>query len=127
MFLRIDSGIPRDKTANGRSGDDEAATIVIFAETPGTKSLLRIEQPRQRLAIAVRVRADIGPGEPATVEQARVILAVGEHHVPGPDQSGDRPGVGGEARGKDQGGLGPLEGSQAPLQFCVVGSSVWNR
>ena len=56
------------------------------------------QQAVERLPVAVGIDPDVGPREPAAVQQAGVVLAVGEDDVAGPDQGGDRADVGGEAR-----------------------------
>ena len=45
--------------------------------------------PPSRSPVAVRIDADVGPRQPAAVEQAGVVLAVAEDDVAGPDQGGD--------------------------------------
>jgi hypothetical protein len=77
----------------------------------------------QRLAdggrVGVRDDADLGPGEPATVDQRGVVGAVRDDQGAAPAQRGDRGEVGGVAGGEDQGGLEAAELREFRLQFGV--------
>jgi len=90
-------------------GDDQAATVAVGA----------IQQPSESLRIGVGVDAHVGPRQPAAIEQAGVVLAVGVDHVARPHQGGDGARVGRETGREDQGGLRALEGGQTAFQLLM--------
>ena len=87
-------------------GDDQAAAV---ARRPGQE---RVEL----LPIGMRVGADIGPGKPAAVPEAGMILGIAEDDVAGAGQGGDGGQVGGEAGRKEQRRLRAFELRQALFQ-----------
>ena len=60
-----------------------------------------------------------GPREAAAVDEAGVILGVGEDGVAFVDERGNDAGVGGEAGGEDQRRLGAFELGEAAFQLGV--------
>ena len=67
--------------------------------------------------VAVRIDVRLGPRQPAAVDEAGVVLGVGEDRVAAVDQRRERAGVGGEAGGEDERRLGPFELGQPPFQL----------
>jgi hypothetical protein len=61
----------------------------------------------------------LGLGQPDAVDYGAVVQLVADDHVTLPDQLGDEPGVGGEARLVRQGGLHVLEPGQGLLHLEV--------
>ena len=96
--------------AEERVGDDQPA-----AEVAGVA-----EHRFERVAIAVRIDEARGPGEAAAVDQAGVVLGVGEDGVAFVHQRGDRAGVGGEAGGEDERRFGAFEFGEPAFEFGVT-------
>jgi hypothetical protein len=96
-------------------GDDQPAAV------PGCLA----EQLVQLAPVGMGPDADVGPGEPASVQQAGVVFPVGEDGVSWPDHCGDTTGVGGKSGGEHQRRLRALELGQPLLQppvgFRVAG------
>ena len=70
--------------------------------------------------VAVRVDEARGPGQPAAVDEAGVVLGVGKDRVAVVHQRGNDAGVGGEAGREDKGCFGAFELGEAALQFGVT-------
>ena len=122
---------PRPPAASRRTGSAKSASsakrrqVAVHAEQavgddqpPAIFAGPRPASAVQPRPVAVRIDADVGPRKPAAVPKAGVVLAVAEDHVAGSDQGGDRAQVGGEAGGKQQRGLGPLELRPAAASNC---------
>ena len=89
----------------------QLAAMAFVAESQVAKAKERDSQRRTELmAISQCMETSAGAARSQCVQQARVVLPVGEDNVPGPNQCGDRARVRGKSRTEDQGGFGPLEG-----------------
>ena len=68
----------------------------------------------------MRIHADVGPRKTAAVQQAGVVLAVGEDRVAGAGQGGDGAQVGGESGREEQGRFGAFEFGQPLFQLLMT-------
>ena len=101
--------------AEDRVGDDQSPR---GAALPRARPYARIAG-LQGVGVRVGVADDLGPGQATTVDQAGVVQLVREDHVASSHQRRDRPDVGLEAGGEDQGVLAVLERRDALLQPAV--------
>ncbi len=99
--------------AEERIGDDQAAA----------KTGVLAEQIGEMIGVAVAIDERVGARQAAAVDQAGVVLLVGEDRVAAIGERGDRARVGGEAGGEQKRGLGSLELGQAFFEPCVPGGA----
>jgi hypothetical protein len=94
-------------------GDDERAAPLRLPQAPG-----------EVLEVRVPVDEDLGPGEPAAVDDAGVVQLVGEDDLPAAGQRRDHSGVGQKARAVEESRLVALEGRdpllEAPVRLHVA-------